>query len=119
MKQEFICISCPVGCMLTVEDQDGQIVVTGNACPRGKTYGVKEFTAPERMVTSSVAADGGMQPLVSVKTASPVPKAAVPDVLAAIRSARAAAPVSIGDVVVPDAAGTGVDVIATRDLPAT
>lgn len=118
MKQEFICISCPVGCPLTVEEKDGQIIVTGNACARGKTYGVKEFTAPERMVTSSVAARGGVRPLVPCKTAAPVPKSSVPDVLREIQASSVPAPVAIGQVLIPGVAGTGVDIVATRELPA-
>jgi CxxC motif-containing protein len=114
MKKEFICISCPVGCMLSVEEKDDAVVVSGNACARGKTYGVKEYQAPERMVTSSIVVRGGIRPLTPCKTASPVPKEAVPQVLNAIRHASADAPVALGQVLIPDVAGTGVAVIATR-----
>ncbi len=115
MKQKFICISCPVGCSLMVEEKDGEVVVSGNACARGKTYGINEYTTPERMVTSSVAVSGGKRPLIPCKTASPVPKAKVEAVLAAIKGAHAISPVAIGQVLIKDVAGTGVDVIATRD----
>ena len=44
-KRELICIGCPLGCMLTVEMNDGAVVsVTGNTCPRGKVYAEKEVT---------------------------------------------------------------------------
>jgi len=117
MKQEFICISCPVGCMLEVEEKNGEVTVVGNTCVRGKTYGIKEFTAPERVVTSSIAAQGGIRPLVPCKTASPVPKETIASVLEAIRKAAVTAPVVIGQTLVSDVAGTGVDIIATRELP--
>ena len=88
MKKEFVCISCPVGCRLTVwEDEDGAVQVQGNTCPRGKAYGVQEFTAPMRTVTSSVPVQHGEQLMCSVKTDAPVPKARIPEVLAAIRRA--------------------------------
>ena len=67
MKKEFVCISCPVGCRLTVwEDEDGAVQVQGNTCPRGKAYGVQEFTAPMRTVTSSVPVQHGEQLMLSL-----------------------------------------------------
>ena len=94
MKKEFVCISCPVGCRLTVwEDEDGAVQVQGNTCPRGKAYGVQEFTAPMRTVTSSVPVQHGEQLMCSVKTD---------------------APVRVGDRIVENVAGTGANVVATR-----
>ena len=115
MKKEFVCISCPVGCRLTVwEDEDGAVQVQGNTCPRGKTYGVQEFTAPMRTVTSSVPVQHGEQLMCSVKTDAPVPKARIPEVLAAIRRAGVRAPVRVGDRIVENVAGTGANVVAKR-----
>ena len=115
MKKEFVCISCPVGCRLTVwEDEDGAVQVQGNTCPRGKAYGVQEFTAPMRTVTSSVPVQHGEQLMCSVKTDAPVPKARIPEVLAAIRRAGVRAPVRVGDRIVENVAGTGANVVATR-----
>ena len=51
---ETICICCPIGCNLKVEEKNGEILVTGNSCPRGKAYGITEFTAPKRVLTTSV-----------------------------------------------------------------
>ena len=67
-------------------------------------------------MTAVLPVEGCLEP-VSVKTASPVPKARVADVLAACLSAHLAAPVAAGDVVVADACGTGVDVVATKSVP--
>ena len=115
MKKEFVCISCPVGCRLTVwQDESGVVQVEGNTCPRGKTYGVQEFTAPVRTVTSSVPVSHGAQRMCSVKTDAPVPKARIPEVLRAIRGASLRAPVAVGDCVVENVAGTGANVVATR-----
>ena len=53
--REFICINCPLGCHLTVDDSDkNNVKVTGNTCKRGETYGINEVLHPKRMVTSSV-----------------------------------------------------------------
>lgn len=113
--QEITCIACPVGCRLMVGEKDGEVQVLGNACKRGQVYGKQECISPQRMVTSLVALVNGKRPLIPVKTQKPVPKKDVEQVLAAIRQAKAVAPVHIGQVVLADVAGTGIDVIATRE----
>ncbi len=117
---ELTCISCPLGCPLRVEtDDEGRVLsVTGNTCRRGEEYGRKEVTAPTRTVTSTVRLTGGGSPVVSVRTREDIPKGKIFDVMAAIRSVSVAAPVHIGDVVIPNIAGTGVDLIATAEREA-
>lgn len=113
-KRELICIGCPLGCMLTVEMNDGAVVsVTGNTCPRGKVYAEKEVTNPTRIVTSSVRVTGGDRVSVSCKTKSDIPKSKIFDVARALRDVEVKAPVAIGDVLVEDVAGTGVQIVAT------
>ena len=53
--------------------------------------------------------------MVSVRTKGDVPKDKIFAVMEEIRGAVITAPVHIGDVVIPDIAGTGVDLIATRE----
>ena len=114
MRHELVCIACPVGCRLAVDTGGGEIVVTGHACGRGARYGQEEVVRPARMVTSSVTLDGGAEPLVSVRTALPVPKNKVRDVLEAIRGMRVAAPAAVGQMLSEDIAGTGIPLIVTR-----
>ena len=131
MEKQFVCISCPMGCPLRVWEENGEVKVEGNTCPRGKAYGIQEFTAPMqqpkvsvvyyfsapmRTVTSSVPVIHGQQLMCSVKTAQPVPKEKVHQVLEAIYQAQVKAPVAVGDVVLENVAGTGVAVIATRKV---
>ena len=75
-KKELVCVSCPIGCSITVELSDsGEVLsVTGNTCKRGDAYARAECTHPERMVTSTVKVEGGRLPVVPVKTSSPIPK---------------------------------------------
>lgn len=115
-KRELICINCPMGCMLTVTLDDGEVVeVTGNTCPRGDAYGRKEVTNPTRIVTTTVPVTGSAtERMLSVKTATDIPKGKIFEVVRALADVRAAAPVAIGDVVLADVAGTGVDVVATK-----
>ena len=115
---ELTCIVCPMGCRVTVETEGAQTRVSGNQCKRGEAYCRQEVACPVRTVTSLVAVEGGELPLCPVKTAQAVPKAKVPEVLAALRALRVEAPVAIGDVLLRDIAGTGVDLVATDDRAA-
>ena len=112
---KMICINCPKGCELDVEKNGDDVVVTGHACPRGEAYGKAELVNPTRMVTGLVRVAGMRKPL-PVKTKTSVPKAKINDVLFALSQTTVQLPVKIGDVIVPDVAGTGVDVVATANL---
>lgn len=116
-KRELTCIGCPMGCPLTVTLDGGAVVtVQGNTCPRGDAYARREVTAPTRIVTTTVRVTGGTLPAVSCKTRSDIPKEKIFDVVRALKSVVVPAPVHISQVLLPDAAGTGVDVVATKDV---
>ena len=113
---KMICINCPRGCELDVErSADGTVEVSGNACPRGEEYGRSELVNPTRMVTGLVRVAGMRKPL-PVKTKTAVPKGKIDAVLFAMHQTTVQLPVKIGDVVIPDVAGTGVDVTATANM---
>ncbi len=115
--RHLTCIGCPLGCQITVELEGNAVgSVTGNTCPRGDAYARKEVTAPARIVTSTVRVKNGTIPMVSVKTAGEIPKGKVFDCVKALKDVEVAAPVKIGQVVLTDAAGTGVDIVATKDV---
>lgn len=116
-KKELVCIRCPIGCMLTVtEDGDGILTVTGNTCGRGAEYAKKELTNPTRIVTSIVKVKGGRHRVVSVKTREDIPKGKIMECMEVLKAIEIEAPVSIGDVIVKDVAGTGVDIVATKEV---
>lgn len=113
--KELICINCPLGCRLQVDDKNlKDIKVTGNTCLRGVKYAVSEITAPKRMVTSSVPVQGSVVSRVSVKTNNPVPKEKIFDVLKLIKTVKATAPVRIGDVLYANIC-KGVNLVATSE----
>lgn len=117
-KRNLTCINCPLGCQIEVTLEDGAVtVVAGNSCPRGEKYARKEVTDPRRVVTKSVAVTGSREGArtVSVRTAGDVPKGSVMDVVRALRGVAVRCPVKIGDVILEDAAGTGVAVVATKN----
>lgn len=119
--KRLTCILCPNGCDLDVaysgEPTPETIRVEGNTCPQGVDYAVEEILDPKRTLTTSVLVRGGTQPQTSVKTACAIPRARLREVRDALRKVDLNAPVSIGDVVVRDIAGTGVDVVVTRSVP--
>jgi CxxC motif-containing protein len=115
--KSMICISCPVGCTLQVYEDDGKIKVTGNACKRGETYGVSEYTRPVRMVTSLMRVEGTHRPL-PVRLTVPIAKADIGKALQEIAAATAPAGTKQYDVLIYDILGSGADVIATADAPA-
>ena len=115
--RELICIGCPLGCPLTVTMNGTEVVeVKGNTCKRGDDYARKEVTNPTRIVTSTVCVEGGDLAMVSVKTKSDIPKGKIFDCVKALKGVTVQAPVAIGEVIVSDVAGTGVEVIATKNI---
>ena len=108
-KRNLTCIGCPMGCALLVEMNGKEIIsVTGNTCKKGAEYAVKEVTDPTRIVTTTVRVKNGSMPVVSVKTAQDIPKGKIFDCVEA--------PVQIGDVILENVAGTGVDIVATGNV---
>lgn len=111
--KELICITCPRGCHLSVDDN---LNVTGNFCPRGAMYVKAELTHPVRMVTSTVAIASSKECRLPVKTKEPVSKELIFPVMEEIRKTVVSAPIKIGDVVISNVCNSGVDVIATKDI---
>ena len=141
--KEIICITCPKGCRLKVDEES--FAVTGNSCPRGAVYGANELRSPVRVVTSTVVVEpagtsiarpqspdclprtsdacpyGGagrdLPRRLPVKTDRPIPKGKIFEVMAEIAKVRVHAPVRVGDILIPNVAGTDGNVVATKNLP--
>ncbi|MBU3811526.1 MAG: DUF1667 domain-containing protein [Candidatus Niameybacter stercoravium] len=113
---EMICINCPMGCMMTVEQKDGEINVKGNGCKRGIQYAIEECTAPTRMLTSSVYVTGGSFPVVPVKTERAVPKEKLFEILQILKPITCTAPIEIGEIIVENVLGLGLNIIATKSI---
>lgn len=115
--KNLTCINCPMGCALTVR-MDGDVIasVSGNTCSRGDAYARKEVTDPTRIVTSTVRVTGGQSDMVSVKTREDIPKGKIFECIKELKNVKVQAPVRIGDVIVSDIAGTGIDIVATKNV---
>ncbi len=114
--RNLICIGCPLGCPVTVTIDGDDINVTGNTCPRGADYARKEVSNPTRIVTSSIRVNDGVIARVSVKTKNDIPKSKIFEVMEEIRNTRVDAPVAMGQVLIADCAGTGVEIVATKGV---
>ncbi len=109
-----------MGCGITVELNDsGEVVsVTGNTCKRGDAYARTECTHPVRSLATTVKVDGGIHNVVPCKSAGALPKEKIFDCMKEINNAEAKAPVSIGDVLIENILGTGINIVATNNCPA-
>jgi CxxC motif-containing protein len=134
MRRELTCITCPIGCALVAERDSaegvagGELAVSGNRCPRGAAYAREELLAPKRTVTAtcragaiqgSRAGDSAREQTIRripCRTSAPFPRERVDELLAAIYALEAPLPVESGRVLIRDALGLGIDVVATRTL---
>ena len=115
MKRNLTCIVCPKGCQMTVELEDGKIAeITGFTCPRGKQYAIDECTHPMRTITTTAKTACGA--VVPVKTNGTIPKELMMACMDAINGATVALPAHIGDIVIKNVLGTGVDVVVTANM---
>lgn len=115
MKRELTCILCPRGCQLTAEIGEKTVTVTGNACPNGATYAQSECLHPVRTVTATVRVANRENTMASVKTAGPVAKDSMAEVMDALRKITVQAPLAIGDTV-PVSVG-GSKIVVTKAIP--
>ena len=107
---QFNCTTCPSECLLTVEverDADGAVVevrsVTGNNCPM-------------RVLTTTVAASGGDEALLPVRTAEAIPLALHAQAMDLIRGVVVDAPIRMGDIVLENLLNTNINLIASMDI---
>jgi len=117
MKKEIICISCPLGCLLTINHNQTTILeINGNRCSIGLQHAEKELFNPERTLTTTVKVRNGHLPLVSVRTNKPIPKKRIFDTMNLLAKVEVEAPISIGEKIIPKLFDTNASVIATKNI---
>ena len=114
--KEFNCIVCPRGCLLHVEEENGELIVTGNTCENGKNFAISEMTAPKRTICSAVKTLFPEVPVLPVKVSADIPKDKIFEVMKEINSVVLTQRIGRGDVVIENVIGLGVDVISTSDI---
>jgi len=113
---EVTCIVCPTGCRAKVTVIDGDVKVEGVECPRGSEYAVKEITAPTRDFFTTLPIKGGNVPTCPVRSTQPVPKEMVINCAKEMAKITLEAPLKVGDIVMKNVLGLGIDIVATRDV---
>ncbi len=117
MRKEIICIGCPMGCYLTVDYVGTKMSgLNGNRCNVGLEYAEKEISNPQRTLTTTVKVKHGHLPLVSVRTSKPIPKSRIFDAMNLLSKVKVEAPIKIGDPIIQNLFGTGVSVVATKNI---
>ena len=99
MLKEMVCITCPIGCHLTIRQDGEEIEVSGNTCPRGKQYAIAEMTHPTRMLTTTVVIKNAIYHQIPVISSAPIPFDKIEE-----------------DIIVKDIFGLGIDMIASRSM---
>ena len=110
----MICITCPKGCALQVTSKGSTLVKAVGGCKRGFEYAERELVDPRRMVATTVSIEKALHPLLPVYTTSAFPKSRIPELLAELKQIRLTAPIRMGSIILKDALGSGVDVVASR-----
>ena len=116
MERDLVCIVCPIGCRLKITGTADDLQVSGNTCPKGISYAKEEITSPVRMICTTVKIEGGVHHVVPVKTDKPIPAQYKLEVVKAVNSVVVKSPVKMGDIIIPDLFGTGVNIVAERDM---
>jgi CxxC motif-containing protein len=117
MERMMVCISCPLGCRLTVTWEDeNDITVKGNKCAKGESYAQEEILAPKRVVTATVRAATGADRRLPVKTSLPMLKEYIPALLNRVYKLDLRPPIVRGQVLLKNIEGTDVDLVATRSI---
>ncbi len=113
MSKKMICINCPRGCHLEISKD---MVVSGNFCLRGKDYAIEEMTHPTRILTTTIKTFDKINPRLSIKSKTGLPKSMIFKVMDKINHTTLKKHVKIGDIVIANICDTGIDMIATKNL---
>ena len=115
-KMKMLCITCPKGCSLEVTREGETVLEVKSGCKRGHEYARRELVDPRRMVATTVKINHGAHPLLPVYTSAPFPKGKIFELQAMLRNIEVSGPIKMGEVLVSNALGTGIDIIASRDM---
>ncbi|MFW9827045.1 MAG: DUF1667 domain-containing protein [Candidatus Thorarchaeota archaeon] len=115
-SKDIRCIVCPTGCMVHIENVNGELIIEGHSCKRGEEYARDEFIAPKRILTTTMRVENGLLPLIPVRSDGPIPKDKLEDTLKQIAQTVIKAPIKMGDILIENILGLESNIIASRDL---
>ena len=116
-KKHFTCVICPLGCEIDVELQDGNVAsMEGNKCQKGEEFVLQELEEPMRILTTTVPIKGAKWAMLPVRTDKAIPKRLLFKVIEQLADIELQAPVKMYDVILKNTAGTGANIVATRNM---
>ncbi len=115
-SKEIRCIVCPTGCLVHVENVNGELIIEGHSCKRGEEYAREEFVAPKRILTTTMRVENGFLPLIPVRSDKAIPKERLKETLKLIAKTKLKAPIKMGDILLEKVLGLEINIIASRDL---
>ena len=111
--KKLYCITCPIGCLLTVIGTSFEMVVEGNKCDKGREFAYAEMSNPSRTLTTTVRTKFPGVPVLSVRTAGEIPRDKLMTAMRELSEVIINEELGCGDTVVENIAKTGVSVIVT------
>ncbi len=115
-SKEIRCIVCPTGCLVHVENINGELIIEGHSCKRGEVYAKDEFIAPKRILTTTMRVENGFLPLIPVRSDKPILKDKLINVLKEIAQIVGIPPIKMGDILIENVLGLEINIIASRNL---
>ncbi|WP_195269616.1 FAD-dependent oxidoreductase [Eubacterium sp. 1001713B170207_170306_E7] len=112
-ENERLCVLCPKGCILSFDTAHDPPEIAGYQCSRGRRYGLEEWRAPKRMLTTTVKTASGK--LVPVKSSGPLAQSALLTAVKSIRKITLAGSVAPGTIIDQNILNSGVDIITTGE----
>jgi CxxC motif-containing protein len=116
-RVHFTCVTCPIGCEIDVELQDSDVIsMEGSKCAKGKEFVLQELKEPMRILTTTIRIRGAKWAMLPVRTDEPIPKRLLFKVIEELANIEMQAPVKVSNVIISDIAGTGANIVATRNM---
>lgn len=115
-RREITCITCPIGCRVSIESSGDEYICTGNKCKRGETFAVTELISPYRTLTTTVRTSFPHMPVLPVRTNGEVPKEKIPAIMRELSCIMINRKIVIGETVAANILYTGCDIIATGSI---
>jgi CxxC motif-containing protein len=115
MKQ-ITCITCPIGCRITIDFANGEYSFSGNKCAQGLEFAKNEMTSPVRSLTTTVRTSFPQMPVLPVRTNGEVPKEKIKEIIRELSKIVISEKIGIGETVAANILGTGCDIIATSNM---
>ena len=116
MSKSITCISCPLGCNISIDKKRDKEIFTGNECKKGEKYAIQEINNPMRILTTTVKVDNGDVKLLPVRSKKKIPKDMIIRGIIELSKIKVKAPIKCGDLIFKNILETGIDIIASRNI---